>query len=65
MNLTDKKYSEYALVQEMMDTIGVVKNFDPTQTKNIAAKIQSVGRLLMTGEVRAGFFPPKMLCVRP
>ena len=59
MNLTDKKYSEYALVQEMMDTIDVVKNFDPTQTKNIAAKIQSVGRLLMTGEGSSRIFPAK------
>ena len=59
MNLTDKKYSEYALVQEMMDTIGVIKNFDPTQTKNIAAKIQSVGRLLMTGEGSSRIFPAK------
>ena len=59
MNLTDEKYSKYALVQEMMDTIGVVKNFDPTQTKNIAAKIQSVGRLLMTGEGSSRIFPAK------
>ena len=59
MNLTDKKYSEYALVEEMMDTIGVVKNFDPTQTTAIAPKIQSVGRLLMTGEGSSRIFPAK------
>ena len=59
MNLTDDKYSKYALVQEMMDTIAVVKNFDPTQTKNIAAKIQSVGRLMMTGEGSSRIFPAK------
>jgi len=59
MNLIDDKYSKYALVQEMMDTIAVVKNFDPTQTKNIAAKIQSVGRLMMTGEGSSRIFPAK------
>ncbi|MHC5154638.1 MAG: hypothetical protein ACYSO3_00630 [Planctomycetota bacterium] len=59
MNLTDKKYSGYALVQEMMDTVGVVKNFDPTQTAAIAPKIQSVGRLLMTGEGSSRIFPAK------
>ena len=59
MNLTDKKYAGYALVQEMMDTIGVARNFDPTQTKTIAPKIQSVGRLLMTGEGSSRIFPAK------
>ena len=32
MNLSDSKYSQYALVREMMDTIDVVKGFDPAQT---------------------------------
>jgi len=59
MNLTDEKYSKYALVQEMMDTIGVVKNFDPSQTTAIAPKIQSVGRILMTGEGSSRIFPAK------
>ncbi|MBL7215649.1 MAG: sugar isomerase [Phycisphaerae bacterium] len=59
MNLSDEKYSKYALVREMMDTIDVVKNFDPTQTKTIAPKIQSVGRLLMTGEGSSRIFPAK------
>ena len=59
MNLKEKKYSQYALVREMMDTIDVVKNFDPTQTKTVAPKIQSVGRLLMTGEGSSRIFPAK------
>jgi len=29
MNLSDSKYSQYALVREMMDTIDVVRGFDP------------------------------------
>ena len=59
MNLKDEKYSQYALVREMMDTVGVVKNFDPSQTKTVAPKIQSVGRLLMTGEGSSRIFPAK------
>ena len=59
MNLSDGKYSKYALVREMMDTIDVVKNFDPTQTKTIAPKIQSVGRLLLTGEGSSRIIPAK------
>ena len=59
MNLTDKKYSKYALVREMMDTVGIVKSFDPFQTKKVAAKINLVGRLLFTGEGSSRIFPGK------
>ncbi len=59
MNLTDPKYSKYALVQEMMDTVDVVNGFDVTQTAEVAKQIQSVGRLLMTGEGSSRIFPAK------
>lgn len=59
MNLKEEKYSKYALVQEMMDTIDIVKNFIPDQTKAVAKKIQSVGRLLLTGEGSSRIFPAK------
>ncbi|MHC4265423.1 MAG: SIS domain-containing protein [Planctomycetota bacterium] len=59
MNLSDEKYSQYALVREMMDTIDVVKNFDAGQTKKAAGEINSVGRLLMTGEGSSRIFPAK------
>ncbi len=59
MNLTDEKYSQYALVREMMDTIDVVKNFDRNQTGNVANEIQSVGSLLLTGEGSSRIFPAK------
>ena len=59
MNLTDEKYSKYALVREMMDTIDVVKNFNPEQTKDVAEKIKYVGRLLLTGEGSSRIFPAK------
>ena len=59
MNLNETKYSKYALVREMMDTIDVVKNFNPEQTKDVAEKIESAGRLLLTGEGSSRIFPAK------
>lgn len=59
MNLTEEKYSKYALVREMMDTIDVVKNFNFGQTKEVAEKISSAGRLLLTGEGSSRIFPAK------
>ena len=59
MNLSDKKYSQYALVREMMDTVEIVKNFNVNQTKNVAAQIGSVGSLLLTGEGSSRIFPAK------
>jgi glucosamine--fructose-6-phosphate aminotransferase (isomerizing) len=59
MNLTDPKYSKYALVQEMMQTIEVVKNFNPNLSKAVAAKIKSAGRLLLTGEGSSRILPAK------
>ena len=59
MNLTEEKYSKYALVREMIDTIDVVKNFNPEQTKEVSEKIRSVGKLLLTGEGSSRIFPAK------
>lgn len=59
MNLTDPKYSKYALVQEMMQTIEVVKNFDPNRTKTVAGKIRTAGRLFFTGEGSSRILPAK------
>ena len=59
MNLTDSRYSKYALVREMMDTIDTVKGFDPNQTKQVAEEIKSAGRLMLTGEGSSRIFPAK------
>lgn len=59
MNLQDSKYAKHALVQEMMQTVGVVKKFDRGQTQGVASQIASVGRLLMTGEGSSRIFPAK------
>ena len=59
MNRDETKYAKFALVQEMLDTINVVKNFDVNQTKDVAQEIQKVGRLLLSGEGSSRLFPAK------
>jgi len=59
MNISENTYKKYALVREMMDTIEVVKNFDPTRSANVAKEIKSVGKLFLTGEGSSRIFPAK------
>lgn len=59
MNLQEEKYAKYALVQEMMDTVQVVKTFDLNQTKDISKKLSDVGKLFLTGEGSSRIFPAK------
>ncbi len=59
MNRKDAKYSKFALVQEMMDTVDVVGGFDQSEAAEVAAKIKSVGKLMMVGEGSSRIFPAK------
>lgn len=59
MNLIDNRYSEYALVKEMLQTVDVVRHFDPSQTETVAAKIRDVGKLHFTGEGSSRILPTK------
>lgn len=59
MNLKDEKYSKFALVQEMMQTIGVVEKFNSNQSKEVAEIIKRVGKLHLTGEGSSRIFPAK------
>ncbi len=59
MNIEEEKYSKYALAREMIDTVSVVENFDPDQTKEVACKIQNAGRLMLTGEGSSRIYPAK------
>jgi glucosamine--fructose-6-phosphate aminotransferase (isomerizing) len=59
MNLSNPDYSRYLLVQEMMQTIDVVKNFNPARTRAIAETLKSVGKLLLTGEGSSRILPAK------
>ena len=59
MNLTNHYYSKYALVQEMMQAVDLIKNFDTSKTKDIAKRINSVGRLFLSGEGSSRIMPAK------
>ncbi len=59
MNLQEEKYSKYALVQEMLETVKVAGSFKASQTKNISDKIKNAGKLLLTGEGSSRIFPAK------
>ncbi|MGD0652715.1 MAG: sugar isomerase [Thermoguttaceae bacterium] len=59
INFKDPKYSRYALVREMMETVDVVRRFDPNQTTQVSREIRAAGRLLLTGEGSSRIFPAK------
>lgn len=59
MNLNEERYYKFALVREMMDTVGVVDGFQPDVSKEVAGKIKKAGRLLLTGEGSSRIFPAK------
>ena len=49
MNLEDKKYSRFALVQEMMQTADTVSRFDPSCSTAAAEALKASRRMYMTG----------------
>lgn len=61
MILSDDRYSKYALCREMLETAGIVAQFDAASLSGIGAEIASAGRLLMTGEGSSRIFPAKSI----
>ncbi|HUW94032.1 MAG TPA: hypothetical protein VMV74_12775 [Bacteroidales bacterium] len=59
MNLTEKKYSQFALVREMMETPGIIRAFDPAASKRFVKAIRSKKGLFLTGEGSSRLFPAK------
>ncbi|MDO5579606.1 MAG: SIS domain-containing protein [Planctomycetia bacterium] len=59
MNLADAKYSQFALVQEMLETADVIENFDFSQTAETSEWIKKTGRVFLTGEGSSRIFPAK------
>ncbi|MCK5821570.1 MAG: hypothetical protein KAH17_06785 [Bacteroidales bacterium] len=59
MNLSDPKYSKYALVREMLETSDVVNQFSHASTKRFAEAIQKKKALFLTGEGSSRIFPAK------
>jgi len=59
MNAKLSKYTQYALVREMMEIVSVVEKFDPRRADETADRIAKVGRLFLTGEGSSRIFPAK------
>jgi glucosamine--fructose-6-phosphate aminotransferase (isomerizing) len=54
-----KKYSQYALVREMMETPAILRNFKASDTAKAAEAIKNIGRLFFSGEGSSRIFPAK------
>ncbi len=59
MNLTDPKYSRFALVREMMETPGVIRDFDSECAMDYADRALDKRGIFMTGEGSSRIFPAK------
>ena len=59
MNLTEKKYSKFALVREMLETPGIISAFDPSVSKRFVKALRSKKGLFLTGEGSSRLFPAK------
>ena len=59
MNLSEEKYSKYALVKEMLETSEVVRKFDHKASKSFAKVAKSKEGIFFTGEGSSRIFPAK------
>ena len=59
MNLSEERYSKYALVREMMETPAVIKRFDQGITKKFSEAVKTSKGLFLTGEGSSRIFPAK------
>jgi len=54
-----KKYAQYALVREMMETPSILRNFKASGTDKVVESVRNIGRLFFTGEGSSRIFPAK------
>ena len=59
MNRTEEKYRNIALVNEMLETPAIIKNFNPDDSKKYAHELISKRGLFFTGEGSSRIFPAK------
>ena len=55
----EEKYTQFALVQEMMDTPEVLKDFTLENAGDVIEAIKASGKLFLTGEGSSRIFPAK------
>ena len=59
MNLKENKYSQYALVREMLETVEIIRNFKTKNTSTVTKVLKETGKLFLTGEGSSRIFPAK------
>ena len=59
MNLTEEKYSKYALVREMLKTSEVIRKFDHKASQSFAEATKLKKGIFLTGEGSSRIFPAK------
>lgn len=59
MNLTDKKYTQFALTKEMLETADVIRNFDLNTGQEYAEAVKTKKAIFYTGEGSSRLFPGK------
>jgi glucosamine--fructose-6-phosphate aminotransferase (isomerizing) len=59
MNLTDAKYKNFSLVQEMLRAPEIIGHFDFGQAQRIVDSIKQTNRFFLTGEGSSRIFPAK------
>lgn len=57
MQANQAPYSNFGLVQDMLETVNVIRTFDPAVVEPIAGAIRDAGRLFFTGEGSSRLFP--------
>jgi len=55
----EQKYTQFALIREMMETPGIIRNFKLQNTDRVVQAIKSAGKLFFTGEGSSRIFPAK------
>ena len=59
MNLTEGKYNKYALVREMMQTPGIIRNFNAKSASRFVKPVTDKKGIFLTGEGSSRIFPAK------
>lgn len=61
MNINDQKYNQFFICREMLQTVDVIRNFNPEVSRKYISKIREKGKLFLTGEGSSRLFPAKHL----
>lgn len=59
MNRTEKKYTQYALAREMLETVDVVARFNPDAAQPFVQSVKAMKGIFFTGEGSSRIFPAK------